>query len=184
MKKLTYLLAGALLVIVASCSAPQADKTNDAQAKNKEAMLKVMDMFSTGNIEGMENYVADNMVDHSPDPRVKSTGIQSLKDAIAMYRSSFPDLKMTSIAMVAEGDMVIHHFNMTGTNTGTMGEGMPATNKSVNVNGVDIVRFENGKGVEHWGYWEESKFMIQLGLMPDPAAMPPDSMKMAEGAKP
>ena len=41
---------------------------------------------------------------------------------------------------------------------------MQATNKAIDVNGVDIVKFADGKGVEHWGYTEESKMMKQLGL--------------------
>ena len=79
--------------------------------------------------------------------------------------------------MWADKDMVIAHYTMTGMNSGPMGE-MPATNKSVNVNGVDIVRFENGKAVEHWGYWEEMKMMQQLGMMPEMGAAG-DASKMA-----
>ena len=30
---------------------------------------------------------------------------------------------------------------------------------------VDVLRFENGKVVEHWGYMEEMKMMEQLGMM-------------------
>ena len=62
--------------------------------------------------------------------------------------------------------MMYVHFNMKGTNTGGMGPDMPATNKAMDVNGVDIIRFENGKAMEHWGYWEESKMMQQLGMAP------------------
>jgi predicted ester cyclase len=49
---------------------------------------------------------------------------------------------------------------------------MPATNKPVDVYAVDVLRFENGKVVEYWGYMEEMKMMEQLGMMPgaeDPA---------------
>jgi hypothetical protein len=38
--------------------------------------------------------------------------------------------------------------------------------------GCDILRFENGKAAEHWGYMEEGKMMQQLGLMPAPGAAP------------
>jgi predicted SnoaL-like aldol condensation-catalyzing enzyme len=46
-----------------------------------------------------------------------------------------------------------------------MGEGMPATNKPIDIHTVDVLRFENGKVVEHWGYMEEFKMMEQLGMM-------------------
>ncbi|HMC98460.1 MAG TPA: ester cyclase, partial [Flavobacteriales bacterium] len=54
---------------------------------------------------------------------------------------------------------------VSGTNTGSM-EGMAATNKPWNVTGMDFIRFENGKAVEHWGLFDNTTMMTQLGLMP------------------
>ena len=50
-------------------------------------------------------------------------------------------------------------YNAKGTNSGPMGA-MQAANKAIDVNGVDIVKFADGKGVEHGGYTEESKMII------------------------
>ena len=52
---------------------------------------------------------------------------------------------------------------MTGTNTGSM-FGHKPSGKKVKIDGADIMRFENGKSVEHWGYMEETKFLHQLGM--------------------
>ena len=177
-QKITQLFIACVIAGSVSCSMPANKEQNDATEKNKAAMTKVMEVFNSGNMEGMENYVAENMIEHQPDPMIKTTGLQGLKDAITMYRAAFPDMKFTSLGMVAEGDLVINHINMKGNNTGPMGD-MPATNKSMDVNGVDVVRFENGKAVEHWGYWEEMKMMTQLGLMPPPGGMPADSTGMS-----
>jgi steroid delta-isomerase-like uncharacterized protein len=135
--------------------------------KNKMNVQKVIDAFNTGNTDSLGNYVSENMIEHQVDPNIKSTGLAGLKEAVALYRTAFPDLKMTIVSTVAEGDIVVSHMNLKGTNSGPMGS-MPATNKSVDFNGVDIVRFADGKGVEHWGYSEEGKMMMQLGLMPPP----------------
>ena len=170
MKTKIFTIAGlfALILVLTGCQqAPKQDPNAAAEEKNKIAMQKVSDAFNTGNIEGLENYVSENVVEHSPDPAIKTTGLQGLKDMITSYRVSFPYMKMTALTMIAEGDMVIAHFNMKGTNTGPMGS-MPATNKSFDINGVDIVKFADGKGVEHWGYYEEAKMMMQLGMMPSP----------------
>jgi predicted ester cyclase len=165
--KLVSLLSVMIAFCFASCGNMNNKSDNSAaMEKNKESMKKVSDMWSSGNTEGIENYVAANMVDHNPMPEIKSTGLQALKDMIAMNHAAFPDMKSTIYSIVAEGDLVVMHFNMKGTNTGAMGS-MPATNKVMDVNGVDIVRFADGKGVEHWGYYEESKMMTQLGLMQD-----------------
>ncbi|MBP6333831.1 MAG: ester cyclase [Bacteroidia bacterium] len=148
-------------------------------AKNKEAINKVFEAFNTGNLEGIENYVDENFVEHTPDPNIKTTGLAGLKETITTYRTSFPDLKMTALSTVSEGDLVVIHFNMKGTNTGPMGE-MPPTNKAIDVDGVDIVKMVNGKGTEHWGYVDQMKFMMQLGMMHDPAGMPLDSAAVVQ----
>ena len=176
-KKLLPLLTIVLSFALISCGDMNKTAVNADMTKNMDAVKNVFTAFETGNTDNLGNYIAENMVEHSPDPNVKATGLEGVKEMIKMYRTSFPDLKQNVTGMWADKDMVIAHFTMTGTNSGPMGE-MPATNKSVNVNGVDIVRFENGKAVEHWGYWEEMKMMQQLGLMPEMGAAG-DASKMA-----
>ena len=47
---------------------------------------------------------------------------------------------------------------------------MPATGKSVDFQGVDIVRINDaGKAVEHWGVTDTMAMMQQLGAVPTPA---------------
>src|ERR1041384_5294966 len=84
MKKLTYLFVSAIFMM-ASCQNQMHSGNAEMEAKNKEAVQKVFDAFSSGNSDSLANYVAENMIDHNPDPMVKSTGLQELKDVIAMY---------------------------------------------------------------------------------------------------
>jgi predicted SnoaL-like aldol condensation-catalyzing enzyme len=181
-KHIFSLLPATALVLLAACSAPadpaadkaraeemKADSAKHAQLEaNKEATKKIFTMFETGNTEGIENIVADNIVSHvEPMPGITSKGLQQLKETITMGHAMWTDAKWAITSIVAEGDMVFAHYHMTATmKPGSMGPGMPAENKAIDANGVDIVRFENGKGVEHWGYWEEMKMMQQMGMMP------------------
>lgn len=41
--------------------------------------------------------------------------------------------------------------------------GMAATGKKIEVHAFDIVRCVNGKGVEHWGLFDNATMMMQLG---------------------
>lgn len=45
---------------------------------------------------------------------------------------------------------------------------MAATGKKMEVKGFDIVRFVNGKAVEHWGLTDSMTMMQQLGAIPMP----------------
>jgi predicted ester cyclase len=166
-----------IVITISSCTNRQNNATQDMEKKNMETMQKVFDAFIAGNTN-IDEYVSADMIEHTPSPGVTATGLAGMKETITMFHTAFPDLKETTIKMFADSDYVVAHFNMKGTNSGSMG-GMPATNKPIDVNGVDIVRFENGKGVEHWGYYEEAKMMQQMGMMPEPGkeGMPADSAK-------
>ena len=90
--------------------------------------------------------------------------------------SGYPDVHVTTNFVVADSNMVVQHYTMTGTNTGTM-MGMPPTNKKMNVDGVNILKIKDGKLSEHWGYMEEMKLMQQMGMMPDMNQMMNDTSK-------
>ena len=50
--------------------------------------------------------------------------------------------------------------------------GFPPTGKSFEIDVMDVVRFEDGKIVEHWGVPDQLGMLIHLGLMqrPQPVA--------------
>ena len=172
--KILFLGAGLFAcTILFSCSNPAEQAKKDNTEINKTAMTQIYSAFNTGNTADLANVVQADVVEHTPDPNIKETGIEGVKKAIEMYRSSFPDLKMEVLSMTAEGDVVTTQYKMTGTNTGAMGE-MPATNRAMDIAGVDIIKFKDGKATEHWGYSEEMKMMEQMGMMHDPAGMPMD----------
>lgn len=50
---------------------------------------------------------------------------------------------------------------------------MPATGKSMDIQLVDIVRFDDGGlGREHWGVADVMTMMQQLGVVPMPEGVP------------
>lgn len=143
----------------------KADSAAKAQVAAQEATARaVFEIFNTGNLEGIENLVAADFVDHQMPPEITSTGLQALRDMLAMYHTSMPDVHQEWLSAATNGDRTYIHYHLTGTNTGPWGA-MPATGKAMDVMGVDVIRFADGKAVEHWGYMEEMKMMEQLGLM-------------------
>ena len=55
-------------------------------------------------------------------------------------RTALPDMPFTVNHMVAEGDLVVVHWTVSGTNT-QPGMGLPATGKPVKVSGMTLFRF-------------------------------------------
>jgi steroid delta-isomerase-like uncharacterized protein len=123
------------------------------------------EVFNKGNMDVVEKYMAENMIDHNPRPN-QEPGMQGFIKSVTEMREAMPDMKTEIVHLFADGDLVVIHNRVTATNTGSM-MGMPPTGKRVDIGGADIVRFDNGKMVEHWGYYEQQKMMQQLGLMPE-----------------
>ena len=113
-----------------------------------------------------EHFITADAFEYDPgmmmDPK-KST-IENFKDMMNMMWKAFPDMKMTIEDTLVEGDKVMVRFRMTGTNTGDF-MGMKATNKKIDLMGIDLMKISNGKFVEHWGFIDSMVMMQQLGMM-------------------
>jgi predicted ester cyclase len=132
--------------------------------KMKNGIITVYEkIFSSGDFTDVEKYIDANIVDHTPD-QGQAPGLDGLRGAFKVFRAGFPDLKFKIIEIIVSGNKAVIHSNITGTNTGDF-MGIPATNKKIDYNQVDIVYFNSdNKATERWGYFDVMKFMNQLGV--------------------
>ncbi|MGB8730678.1 MAG: ester cyclase, partial [Candidatus Sulfotelmatobacter sp.] len=106
-----------------------------------------------------------NFVNHGVH---RDAGLKEDQDAARGWKLAFPDLKMTVLKEIAEGDLVTVLYSVTGTNTGE-GNGLPATGKKIEGRGITIWRIANGQITEEWSEFDQLRFMKQLGLLPQAA---------------
>ncbi|MCQ3973778.1 MAG: hypothetical protein DPW09_10070 [Anaerolineae bacterium] len=85
-----------------------------------------------------------------------------------MFLSGFPDGQWVEEDLMAEGDKVVGRYTFHGTHQGEF-FGIPATGKQVTVSNIHIMRFVDGKIVEHWGNGDDLGLLQQLGAVPTPA---------------
>jgi steroid delta-isomerase-like uncharacterized protein len=78
-----------------------------------------------------------------------------------LLKSSFPDLKVVIHDQVAEGDKVTTRKSFYATHKADF-FGVPATNKQVVMDVIDIIRLKDGKFVEHWGILDMNSVMAQI----------------------
>ena len=78
-----------------------------------------------------------------------------------MLRPAFPDLKVVIHELVAEGDKVTTRKSFHATHKGEF-FGVPASNKNVSMEVIDIIRLRDGKYVEHWGILDMQGLMGQI----------------------
>lgn len=128
-------------------------------------MRRAYDLLNAGDFDGFAELLADDFVEHEQTPGLEPTK-EGVLEFFRAYRGAFPDLRFEAEELFTSGDKVAVYYRTTGTHSGEF-MGMPATGKSFDVHGVDIVRFgDDGVAREHWGVFDAMGMMQQLGAMP------------------
>jgi steroid delta-isomerase-like uncharacterized protein len=123
------------------------------------------EIMNQGKLEVIDEIIADDLMEHAAPPGWPP-GKEGVRAWVTMMRGAFPDLKVETVGVVAEGDEVWMHSIMTGTHTGEF-MGIPATGKSVSVAMMDRVKIRDAKAVEHWAVSDDLGLMTQLGVVPE-----------------
>ena len=156
-KSFAVLFAAVALGAISFGFAPAGD-----EEKNTAAMRRFYDEVMTkGNMKAIDELIADNYVEHYTPTLDSPTTKARLAQVMTMFRTGFPDLQITVEDIIAKGDKVWAYTTMRGTNKGEF-MGRPATGKKIEIKGVGIMRFVNGKAVEHWGVYDGLAMMQQL----------------------
>ena len=109
---------------------------------------------------------------HTPGSEMMPSGIEGCIASNEGAFTSFPDRRTEVLDAFGEGDRVVTHVRVTGTNTGGIDwAGIPANDKAVDFDWIQISRLQDGKIVETWAQMDVPKMMVQLGAMPAPEGM-------------
>jgi steroid delta-isomerase-like uncharacterized protein len=130
-------------------------------SKNKLLAISfVDDIINAHNVSMVDSLVAPNYQEHQADRHYLNTRY-GLKRGLRNFFAAFPDLHIRINFLTEENNIVTAQYTMTGTHTGHIYQHKP-TRRKINVEGVDIIRIEDGKMTEHWGYLEEARLLRQL----------------------
>ena len=139
---------------------------SDQEARNIETFRKVVELgFSQGKLDSLDSLFTRDFQEHQDG--MNPPNREGVKKAIAQLRTSFPDLKLEIADFIIKGDKGWFRLKGQGTHLGQFGP-MPATNRKVVVDVIDICRFENGLIAEHWGIPDRFSVMRQIGLPQPP----------------
>jgi steroid delta-isomerase-like uncharacterized protein len=104
-----------------------------------------------------------NYSTNSPEPH----GREGVEPTIRMYKSAFPDFRISVVDMVAEGDKVLARLKVEGTHEGEF-MGIPASGRQFSIPAMALFRIENGKIAEDRHIEDAMGMMQQLGAIPSP----------------
>lgn len=132
--------------------------------------LKAIEEHTDGNIDNLEEFVAEDVVNHNPVSRDDITvgearGIKAFRQHADSILTAFPDLSFDIQDTIAENDRVMVRFVLSGTHDGPF-MGIEPTGEEVTMSGIVVYRFADGKIIERWGEANTMGVLKQIGRMP------------------
>ncbi|HEU4671996.1 MAG TPA: ester cyclase [Candidatus Limnocylindrales bacterium] len=124
----------------------------------------IEDGFGRGDLAVLDDLMAPDIIEHQ---RGNGQGIDGAKDVVSTLHRWMSDFELSVEALAVDGDIVWTRNRAQGVNTGPV-MGHPPTGRHVEVDVFDVLRFENGRLVEHWGVADQLGLLLQLGIVPAP----------------
>ena len=121
--------------------------------------------FSNGNVTVFDTYSSLDFVEHQYG--FNPPNAEGVKKAIKGLHNAFPDFNLKIEDLIIEGDKVWGRMTGRGTHKRQFGP-MPPTGKTFEITVINIMRFKDGKLIEHRGVPDRLALMEQLGMKPPP----------------
>ena len=77
-------------------------------------MQRLFDAINSGNLDELPLVVASDVVDHNAVIFMQPEGPDGVQEGVRMLLQGFPDLRLTTQELIAEGDQVVARFSMSG----------------------------------------------------------------------
>jgi predicted ester cyclase len=119
------------------------------------------EIFPRGDVAALAEVVHPNFVDHDGPPGVPP-GLEGMAWSMRMLQAAFSDRRWEIHQVIAEDDTVVLYCTFHGRHTGEF-MGLAPTSRSFAFRQVHIVRFQDGKGIEHWAVRDDLGLLRQLG---------------------
>jgi steroid delta-isomerase-like uncharacterized protein len=159
----------------AGFSQPQDDCASLKEAEeNMEANMVLYeniwdDIVNEGDLDQINQRNFDKNITMVAKPE-NVVGIEAFKDYYTNFLKGFSDVEFDILDAYGQGDKMVKHWNFKGKHTADF-FGIPATGKTVDIEGVTLVKMKDGKIAREQDFIDNMAFMQQLGLVPDPNNM-------------
>lgn len=118
------------------------------------------DIWPNGDVAGLREVLHPDSVNHEA-PSGTPDGIDGVVQTMQWLRSAFSDQRYEIHQMVAEGDTVAVHLTHHGRHTGEF-MGIPPTDRTFAYRHVHLLRYQDGRSIEHWAVRDDAALMRQL----------------------
>jgi len=133
--------------------------------QNKALVRRFYEEIDSGNLEAMDELVAENYIDHNPPPFPISAGREGLKESFRIFWKATPGIHRIE-DQIAEGDRVVTRLTCLGKHEDDL-PGVPRTGKDLRMTSITIHRIDNGRLAEKWSEKDMISFLKAIGKLPE-----------------
>jgi predicted ester cyclase len=128
------------------------------------------EIFPACDVAGLAEVTDASVIDHGARPD-EPAGLAGATQTMLWLGRVFSDQRWEIHQVIGEDDLVMVRATHHGRHTGNL-MGIPPTGREVAYDYVHILRFRDGKAIEHWGLRDDMTLMRQLGVVPELPAAP------------
>lgn len=135
--------------------------------ENKEIVRRFAATAWTGatlDPDALDTLLAPDFQDFSAPPDLPP-GLETYKDFVRGWHTSFQGITHNPVFLIAEGDKVVEYWKANGTHVGDF-FGIPPTGRYGGIQGISTYLVQNGKIVKRWGNTDDIGLLRQLGVIP------------------
>jgi steroid delta-isomerase-like uncharacterized protein len=136
----------------------------EREANRRIARQVFGEIVGEGRLDLFDRLYAPGYVNHGAH---RDSTVAEEIEATRSLRTLAPDLAVSVISTVAQGDLVCVVWSARGTHTGPA-LGWSATGKPFRLRGMSILRLAAGRITDEWSVLDRYSALVQLGLLPAP----------------
>jgi len=125
----------------------------------EQKVEKYVAYWNTGQFEGIHDVLSEDFEIRSSPQFESEIGIDTFKESILNVRKSYPDFHITVNEKIYSMDSVAARWTVTATGK---------TGKELNIMGMSIIHFVNGKITDEWISNNDLSWLQQLGYTIQP----------------
>ena len=160
--------------------------TRLTEAQMRALADELLDAYNRHDVDALLPHYTDDVVWTEPTLPAPAHGKREVAAALKDTFTAFPDLHVSTDEFAlypdVDGQSAVVTWALTGTMTGSMSNGVPATGRSVAMNGANVARFRDGRICEYTFHYDSLAMMQQLGLLPKSTGIGFKAIVMADVA--
>src|SRR5205809_153427 len=135
-----------------------------AGTSNAELIRWAFDVLNTHDVTPLKQFWTDETWERFPMRTAR--GADDIGSVFEEAFAAMPDLRIEIVGLAEQGDDVFVRWHLGGTHTGAPWNGVAASGKRVELDGIDHFVVRDGRVVSNFVVFDQLQFARAVGLVP------------------